>query len=129
MKQNDTKDVGKHYFQTKTSAEENDVRDMLTRLYNLELIENGPTERKLETSMYRKGQKFMKILQEGTKLRNGHYQVPLPFKDPCVTLPNNRYQAGQRFSYLQKKLSKNDQFKETYIRFMKDIIAKGYAKK
>ena len=77
MKQADTKDVGKHYSQTKTSVEENDVRDMLTRLYNLEFKENGPTDRKVETSMSREDQKFMKILQEGTKLRNGHYQVPL----------------------------------------------------
>ena len=129
VKQADTKDVGKHYFQTKTSVEENDVRDMLTRLYNLEFTENGPTEGKLETSMSREDQKFMKILQEGTTLRNGHYQVPLPFKEPYVNLPNNRYQAMQRFSYLEKKFSKNDQFKEDYIRFMKDIIAKGYARK
>ena len=103
VKQADTKDVGKHYFQTKTSVEENDVRDMLTRLYNLEFTENGPTEGKLETSMSREDQKFMKILQEGTTLRNGHYQVPLPFKEPYVNLPNSRYQAMQRFSYLEKK--------------------------
>ena len=79
--------------------------------------------------MSREDQKFMKILQEGTKLRNSHYQVPLPFKEPCVNLPNNRYQARQRFSYLEKKFSKNDQFKEYYIRFMKDIITNGYARK
>ena len=129
VKQADTKDVGKHYFQTKTSVEENDVRDMLTRLYNLEFIEAGLTERKLEASMSREDQKFMKILQDGTQLRNGHYQIPLPFRDPCVNLPNNRYQARQRFSYLDKKFSKNSQFKEDYIRFMKDIIAKGYTRK
>ena len=75
VKQVDIKDVGKHYFQTKTSVEEDDVRDMLTRLCNLEFLETGPTERKLETSMSRENQKIMKILQEGTKLRNGHYQV------------------------------------------------------
>ena len=79
--------------------------------------------------MSRENQKFMKILQEGTKLRNGHYQVPLSFKEPCVNLPNNRYQARQRFSDLEKKFSKNDQFKEDYIRFMMDIIANGYARK
>ena len=54
VKQADTKDMRKHYFQTKTSVKENDVRDMLTRLYNLEFIENGPTEGKLETSMSRR---------------------------------------------------------------------------
>ena len=129
VKQADTKDVGKHYFQTKTIVEDNDVRDMLTRLYNLEFMETGLTDRKSETSMSREDHKFMEILQEGTKLRNGHYQVPLPFKDPCIDLPNNRHQARQRFSYLEKKFSKNDQFREDYIRFMKDIIAKGYARK
>ena len=71
----------------------------------------------------------MEILQEGTKLRNGHYQVLLAFKDLCIDLPNNRHQARQRFSYLEKKFSKNDQFREDYIRFMMDIIAKGYARK
>ena len=129
MKQADTKDVGKHYFQIKTSVEENDVRDMLTRLYNLEFIEVAPTESKLKFSMSVEDQKFTKILQEGTNLRNGHYEVPLSFKDPCVNLPNKRYQARQKFSYLEKRFSKNDQFKENYIRFMKNIIAKDYARK
>ena len=54
VKQAGNKDVGKHYFQTKTSVEDNDVRDMLTRLYNLEFIEAGLTERKLEVSKSRK---------------------------------------------------------------------------
>ena len=107
VKQADTKDMGKHYFQTKTSIEKNHVKDMLTRSYNLESIETGPTERKLETSMSREDQKFLKILQEGTNLRNSHYQVPLPFKGSCVNLPNNRYQARQRLSYLEKKFIKN----------------------
>ena len=79
--------------------------------------------------MSREDKKFMKILQKGAKLRNGHYDVPLPFKDPFVNLSHNRYRATQRFSYLEKKFGKNDQFKEDYIRFMKDIIAKSYARK
>ena len=90
MKQADTKDVGKLYFQTKARLKRM-MLDMLRRLSNREFIETGPTERKLEPSMSREDQKFMKILQEGTKLRNGQYQFPLPFKDPCVNLPNNRY--------------------------------------
>ena len=91
VKQGDTKDVEKHYSQTETCVGENDVRDMLTRVYNLEFIGAGPTERKLETSMSREDHKFMKILQEDTKLKNSHYQVSLSFKDPCVNLRNNRH--------------------------------------
>ena len=74
VKQADTRDLGKHYFQTKTSVEENDVRNMLTRLYNLEFIETGPTKRKLEVGMSREDKKFMKILQDGTQLRNGQLE-------------------------------------------------------
>ena len=96
--------MGKHYFQTKTSVEENDVRDMLTRLYNQEFIENGPTEGKLETSMSKEDKKFMKILQEGTKLRNGHYQVPLPFKDPYVNLPNKKIPDKAKVFILGEKI-------------------------
>ena len=81
----------------KTIVENNDVRDMLTRLYNLEFMETSLTDRKSEISMSREDKKFMTILQEGTKLRNGHYQVPLPFKDPCIDLPNTRHQARLRF--------------------------------
>ena len=106
VKQGDTKDVKKHYSQTKTCVGENDVRDMLTMVYNLEFIGAGPSERKLETSMSREDHKFMKILQEDTKLKNRHYQVPLSFKDPCVNLRNNRHQARQRFSYMEKNSAK-----------------------
>ena len=52
----------------------------LQRPYNLEFIEAGPIERKSEASMSRKDQKLMKILQEGTKLRSGHYQFPYHLK-------------------------------------------------
>ena len=102
---------------------------MVPKVDKVSLTGSGLNDRKSDTSMSREDHKFMEILQEGAKLRNGDYQVPLQFKEPCIDLPNNRHQARQRFSYLEKKFSKNDQFREDYIRFMKDIIAKGYARK
>ena len=45
MKQADTKDVQN---KSTTSAEDNDVRDMLTRLYIVEFIESGLFETKLK---------------------------------------------------------------------------------
>ena len=102
---------------------------MVPKVDKVSLTGSGLNDRKSDTSMSREDHKFMEILQEGAKLRNGDYQVPLPFKEPCIDLPNNRHQARQRFSYLEKIFSKNDQFREDYIRFMKDIIAKGYARK
>ena len=104
VKQGD-KDVGKQHFHTKTSVEENMLRDMLTRLYNLEFIEFGRTEKKLETSVSREDRKFMTIPQEGTKPTNNPYQVFLPFKDSYVNLLNSRHQERQRFCYFEKKYS------------------------
>ena len=63
------------------------------------------------------------------KMVNGHYQIRLPFRNPNIQLPNNRYQAWQRLLYLQKKFNKNQEFEKDYIRFMEEIISKGYARK
>ena len=56
--------------------------------------------------------KFMKILEDGAKMVNKHYQIPLPFKNPNIKLPDNRYQAWQRLSYLQKRFNKNKEFEK-----------------
>ena len=37
--------------------------------------------------------KFMKILEDGAKMVNKHYQIPLPFRNPNIQLSNNGYQA------------------------------------
>ena len=71
----------------------------------------------------------MKILDEGTKLKDGQYQIPLPFRQEDVRLLCNKYQAAQRLSYLKRKFDKNEKFKADYVRFMEEIIAKGYARK
>ena len=44
-------------------------------------------------------------------MKDGHYEIPLPFKDPQYPVPNNRIQAEHRASWL------------------KDIVAKGNARK
>ena len=73
--------------------------------------------------------KFMKIMEDGVKMVKKHYQIPLPFRNPNIQLPNNRYQAWQRLSYLQKRFNKNKEFEKGYVRYMEKIISKGYARK
>ena len=46
-----------------------------------------------------------------------------------IQLPNNRYQAWQRLSYLHKRFNRNKEFEKDYVRFMEEIISKGYARK
>ena len=86
-------------------------------------------EAREKREMLQQDMRFMEILDEGTKLKDRHYQIPLPFKQEDVKLPCNKYQAAQRLPYLKTKFDKNEKFKADYIRFMEEITAKGYAKK
>ena len=72
--------------------------------------------------------KFKEILKNGKELVGGHYQVPLPLKKDEINLPNNRSQAEKRFACLERRLSRNPQFKQCYMKFMNELILKGYAR-
>ena len=128
VKMADTNDTGRHHFQVKTGVRETGIKEILDKIYNEEFAEvSFPGSKKKEISQ--QDMKFMEILDEGTKLQDGHYQIPLTFKQEDVRLPCNKYQAAQRLSYLKRKFDKNEKFKADYIRFMEEITVKGYARK
>ena len=112
----------------KTDVRETAITEILDKMYNEEFAEVSFTVSK-KKEISQQDMKFMEILDEGTKLKDGHYQIPLPFKQEDVRLPCNKYQAAQRSSYLKRKFDKNEKFKADYIRFMEEIIVKGYARK
>ena len=74
-------------------------------------------------------QKFMKIMEDVAKIVNKHFQIPLPFRNPSIQLPNNRYQAWQILPYLRKRFNKNEEFQKDCVRFMEEIASKRYARK
>ena len=69
----------------------------------------------------------MQVLDNGTKLIDRHYEIPLPLRDDNVRFPNNRLQAEKRFTHLRRKMSRNHQFKNYYMKLMKELMSKGYA--
>ena len=71
----------------------------------------------------------MQNAEETVKLKDGHYQISLPFKDREASVPNNKSQALQRANWLKKKLERDPRLSEDYKTFMADIVAKGYARK
>ena len=44
--------------------------------------------------------RFLEMVDKGIVLREGHYEICLPLRDPSVPLPNNRHQAVQRLKSL-----------------------------
>lgn len=70
--------------------------------------------------------KFVKIVEEGTKLVGGHYVIPLPWADPNSVLPNNKGQAMKRFQMLERRFQSNQELKVKYVEFMKQMYDRGY---
>ena len=128
VKMADTNGIGRHHFQVKTDVRETGIKEIFDKMYNKEFAEVSFTGSK-KKEISQQDTKFMEILNEGAKLKDGHYQIPLPFKQEDVRLPCNKYQAAQRLSYLKRKFDKNEKFKADYIRFTEEIIVKGYARK
>ena len=54
--------------------------------------------------------------------------MPLPFGEN-IQLPNNRPRAEQRLQGLEKRLQGDAKYRADYVRFMTEIIEKGYARK
>ena len=70
----------------------------------------------------------MQIAEQMVELRNGHYQISLPFKDCQAPLPINKAQAWQHAILLKKKLERDPKLYQDYKAFMEDILSKGYAR-
>lgn len=80
-----------------------------------------------QKTMSQNDRRAMKIIEDTTVLKNGHYTTSLPWKDDSVSLPNNRKLAEVRLSHLKKKLKSNHDHKEMYCKQMTDYLQKGYA--
>ena len=71
----------------------------------------------------------LNIVEESMCFKEGHYEMPIPWKDSNEVIPNNQFVAEQRLTHLKKKLSRNSSLKDSYSLFMDDLVVEGYAKK
>ena len=81
-----------------------------------------------DTAMSKEDLSALKKLEDSTKMVDGHYEVPMLWKDPDSTLPNNRFTAEKRFLFLEKRLRSHPELYEQYNGTMKDYMQKGYSR-
>jgi hypothetical protein len=67
-------------------------------------------------------------MQSETKLVEGHYECPLPFRDQSIAMPNNRVQAVQRANGIKKRFARDKKFEEDYKGFMRKVLDKRYGR-
>lgn len=81
-----------------------------------------------ETSLSCEDRKFLDTMEIGIhKNETGHWEMPLPFRQTEVRMPNNRNQAVHRLNGLLRMLKKKPQMEKDYLDFMDKILSKGHA--
>ena len=122
--------LGRHRSRSHTSGffirVDPELHRMVEDFYNRDFTESIVDDK---TEMSQDELRFMQNAEETVKLKDGHYQISLPFKDREASVPNNKSQALQRANWLKKKLERDPKLSEDYKTFMADIVAKGYARK
>ncbi len=102
------------------------LEELLLKQYNHDFSETFFDDKE---EMSVEERKFIEIMKNSVQLKDGHYQIKLPFKPSCVHMPNNLSVAQQRIKGLKKKLQKDSEFHREYSNFLSDVINKGYAEK
>lgn len=126
----DTNTVGRHHFEVTSKVKEVDVANLLKKIYENDFSEpqfvkgNIPDMEGLSIE----DKKFLEFVEKNTEMIEGHYHVPLPFRNQNLMLPNNRPQAVNRLKYLERRLKRDEKFWKDYKGFIDDLISKGYAK-
>ena len=120
-----TEDNVNGYIIAKTEIKERLTPQVVSRMFEVDFA-----EREHGVALSREDRQFLKIVEDGIHHRDDmHYEMPLPFREKNVQLPNNRPQAEQRLHGLKKRLQGDARYRADYVRFMTEIIEKGYARK
>lgn len=76
------------------------LEELLIQQYNKDFAEQHYENK--EMSMEDK--QFMSIFSKSAVLQDGHYYPKLPFREPDVSIPNDKHIALQKAQQLQKRL-------------------------
>ena len=106
------------------------IKEVINPAQLREMLELDFSERGAEQPMSQEDKKFLSIMGRETRQReDGHYEMPLPFRQERPVLPNNKPLALHRLRKLQTLLENNKRYREDYITFMNELIEKNYAER
>ena len=123
-----TQELGTHHLVHKEKVKEVMIADYLKQMYMSDFNEvAGNSE---EKGLSQEDKKFLRIMREGITMIDGHYQLPLPLRDPGVKMPNNRTKVAHMIERsLKPSLKRNSKKHADYTKFMNGLIEKGYVER
>ncbi|KAK3729480.1 hypothetical protein QZH41_019941, partial [Actinostola sp. cb2023] len=81
------------------------------------------------TAMSQEDKRALEKMRASILLKDGHYEIGLPWKDGFPDLPDNRLMAEYRLQHLKKKLSREPVLLQKYTAFIEDLLQKGFARR
>ena len=118
-----TNKIANHTFLSPDST--SDVyTDILQHMYLQDF--NEPSGEKEGLSV--EDRRFLQIMEKNITERNGHYQLPLPLRNPNLRLPVNRVQALSRLASLKRKLLADENIRTRYCEIIRKMVSAGYAR-
>ncbi|XP_071476662.1 uncharacterized protein [Diadema antillarum] len=118
LKTGEKGDVCAHFI-SNTALEE-----QVKRFWTLESTESLCSN---EKAMSVNDKRVLKVWNDTVSMSHGHYELPIPFKEEPVKLPDNRHVALCRLESLRKKLQSNVQLHQKYSCEVAALLEKGYA--
>lgn len=107
------------------------IKEVITPDDIIKVLESDFSERVgEEASVSQEDLHFLTKLKDGiTHKQDGHYEMPLPFRQDRPNLPNNKSCAVQRLVGLERKFKRDQKYYTDYANFMEDMISRGDAEK
>ena len=87
----------------------------------------NPLPGELRVPNSREDRAAFKKMKNSVKMVEGHFQLPLLWKEEGFKLPSNRKMVENRLESLRKRLSKDKNLHKRYVEVMEGYIQKGYA--
>ena len=101
------------------------VKEILCSSHINKMFELNLTDRAQEQVLSYDDRVFMKKIKEGIhQSSDGHYEIPLPFKEDVIKLASNKKLALNRL----RKLKQDSKYEMDQLKFMDVLIRNGYAK-
>ena len=71
----------------------------------------------------------LSVMENTIQLKDGHYELALPWKNLRPAFLKNRPLAKRRLKFLKKRLENDSELLLKYSTFMDNLLEKGYARK
>ena len=102
-----------------------ELQNQIKNMYENEFTDSHASK----NEMSREDKTVERLFDTECELVDGHFQIPLPWKDGIEDLPNNREMAAHRLSSLKKRLQRDPTLFGKYNQFMSGLISKGHAER